>query len=125
MGLGDLGSALPDWTLLQWAALAFGAALVGFAKTAIGGVGSIAVAIFALVLPARESTGAVLALLLVGDVVAVVLYRRHADWGLLLRLLPSVLPGLVLGGWCFSRGGDPRLRRFPGDWCPVFLGSGR
>jgi hypothetical protein len=30
-----------------------------------------------------------------------------------------------LGGWCFSRGGDRCLARFPGDWCPVFLGSGR
>lgn len=86
-----------ELTALDWAALALAAAFVGFAKTAIGGVASIAVAIFAFVLPARESTGAVLALLLVGDVIAVSLYRRHADRALLARLLPSVVPGLVLG----------------------------
>jgi uncharacterized membrane protein YfcA len=86
-------------TALDWALLAGAASLVGFAKTAIGGVASVAVAAFAVVLPARESTGAVLALLLVGDVIAVGLYRRHADWPMLLRLMPSVLPGLALGAW--------------------------
>lgn len=90
---------MDELTLLSVVALAGAAFLIGFAKTAIGGVASLAVAVFALVLPARESTGAVLALLLVGDVVAVRLYRRHADWALLLRLLPSVVPGLALGAW--------------------------
>lgn len=83
----------------DWALLALAAAFVGFAKTAIGGVASISVAIFAFVLPARESTGAVLALLLVGDLLAVGFYRRHADWRILMRLMPSVVPGLVLGAW--------------------------
>ncbi|MEZ5097931.1 MAG: sulfite exporter TauE/SafE family protein [Nocardioides sp.] len=30
---------------------------------------------------------------------ALAIYRRHADWPALLRLLPGVLPGLVLGAW--------------------------
>jgi uncharacterized membrane protein YfcA len=86
-------------TVLDWALLAVAASLIGFAKTAVGGVAGLSIVIFAVVLPTRESTGAVLALLLVGDLVAVRLYRHHADWGMLLRLLPSVLPGLVLGAW--------------------------
>ena len=90
---------MADLTVLSVVALVCAAFLIGFAKTAIGGVASLAVAAFALVLPARESTGAVLALLLVGDVIAVRLYRRHADWPKLLRLLPAVVPGLVLGAW--------------------------
>lgn len=94
---------MPELTALDWATLAVAAALIGFAKTAIGGVASVAVALFAFVLPARESTGAVLALLLVGDVCALVLYRRHADWAVLARLLPAVLPGLVLGAWFVAR----------------------
>lgn len=88
---------MPDLTLAAWALLALAAVLVGFAKTAIGGVASVAVVVFATVLPARESTGALLVLLLTGDLLAVSLYRRHASWGMLLRLLPGVVPGLVLG----------------------------
>ena len=42
---------------------------------------------------ARQSVGAVLPLLLVGDVFAVAWYRQHAEWGRLVRLLPYVLLG--------------------------------
>ena len=73
------------------------ALLIGISKTSVGGLAAIAVAVFASVMPAKESTAAVLLLLLTGDVVAVARYRRGADWGLLRRLLPSVLPGLALG----------------------------
>lgn len=78
-------------------ALGTAALLVGFAKTAIGGVATVAVALFAGVMPARESTAALLLLLLVGDVLAVSVYRRHCDWSLLRLLVPGVLPGLGLG----------------------------
>jgi uncharacterized membrane protein YfcA len=71
--------------------------LVGFAKTAVSGGGTIAVALFAVALPARESTGALLPLLICGDVLAVGVYRRHADRTLLVRLLPWVAVGIVLG----------------------------
>ncbi len=93
------------------AGLITAALLVGFAKTALGGVGLISVALFASVLPARQSTGALLLLLLVGDVVAVLVYRRHADRHALLRLVPSVLVGVVLGVAFLVVAGDGTVRR--------------
>ena len=84
-----IGVPAGELTLTAWLWLALAAVLVGVAKTAINGVGSIAVVIFAAVLPARESTGAILPLLLCGDVIAVTWYRRHADWGTMWRLLPG------------------------------------
>ena len=74
------------------------------------GVASIAVVIFAAVLPARESTGAILPLLLCGDVIAVLWYRRHADWRTIWRLLPGVLPGLVLGAMFLAVVDDVLMR---------------
>lgn len=82
---------------IGWVVLGLSALVVGIAKASIGGVAALSVAGFALVIPTRESTAAVLVLLLVGDLVAVTLYRRSADLAMLRRLLPSVLPGIVLG----------------------------
>ena len=86
-----------DLPSLAWVVLAISALVIGVAKTSIGGMGALAVGGFALVMPAKESTAAVLLLLIIGDVVAVASYRRSADWALLRRLLPAVVPGIVLG----------------------------
>ncbi|MER6050871.1 sulfite exporter TauE/SafE family protein [Streptomyces sp. NPDC001793] len=87
------------------------ALLVGFSKTAVSGVGALSVALFAAVLPARESTGVLLPLLLVGDVLAVRAYRGHADRAVLLRLLPSVAAGVLLGVVFVARTDDVVMRR--------------
>ena len=100
-----------ELTLTAWLWLGLAGVLVGVAKTAVSGVASIAVVIFAAVLPARESTGAILPLLLCGDVIAVTWYRRNADWGTIWRLLPGVLPGLFLGAWFLSVVDDALMRR--------------
>lgn len=86
-----------DLPFIGWVVLMASAVIVGIAKTSIGGLGAVAVAGFAMFLPAKMSTAAVLLLLIIGDVIAVVTYRRNADWRMLARLLPSVLPGIVLG----------------------------
>ncbi len=91
--------------------MAVAAVIIGFSKTALGGLAVIAVAIFATVLPAKESTAAILALLIVGDLVAVWHYRRDADWALIRRLLPAVLPGLALGSVFLGLVSDAVLRR--------------
>ena len=85
----------PGW--LGWSLLALGALIVGFSKTGIAGVGALAVAIFANVLPSRESTGVVLPLLICADLVAVTTFHRHAVWSHLWRLFPFAALGIVAG----------------------------
>lgn len=84
---------------LSFLALALGAALVGFSKTAIAGAATVSVVIFATVLPTRESTGVLLVLLMVGDAIAVWTYRREANWALIRRLLVPVVLGVVVGAF--------------------------
>ncbi|ANB09762.1 hypothetical protein SAM40697_5807 [Streptomyces ambofaciens] len=87
------------WNLTGWefAALAFAALLVGFSKTAVSGANTVSLAIFAMVLPARASTGILLPVLIAGDLLAVLTYRRHAHWPTLWRLFPAVAAGVVVG----------------------------
>ncbi|GAA1901521.1 sulfite exporter TauE/SafE family protein [Streptomyces durmitorensis] len=84
-------------SLWEFAALAAAAVLVGFSKTAVSGANTVSLAVFAAVLPARESTGVLLPILIAGDVLAVLTYRRHAHWPTLWRLLPAVAGGVVVG----------------------------
>lgn len=100
-----------DLTALEWVLLGTAALLVGISKTALPGASTVSVAIFASVLPARESTAALLLLLLVGDAFALYVYRRHAVWKDLLRLAPAVLVGLLLGVAFLALAGDAWVRR--------------
>ncbi|MEU5595849.1 sulfite exporter TauE/SafE family protein [Streptomyces sp. NPDC020298] len=87
------------WHISGWGftALAFAALLVGFSKTAVSGANTVSLAVFAAVLPARASTGVLLPVLIAGDVLAVLTYRRHAHWPTLWRLFPAVAAGVVVG----------------------------
>ena len=111
-----LGGSLGAAVLMVLAAV-----IIGFSKTALGGFAVIAVAIFATILPAKESTAAVLMLLIVGDLVAVWHYRHDADWSLIRRLLPAVLPGLILGSLFLGCASDGVLRRSIGAVLLVLL----
>lgn len=80
-----------------WAIAVLAALWIGISKTGIAGLGVLAVAMFTIIFPARESTGVVLPILIVGDIVAVAHYRRNAEWSYLVRLAPFTVVGLVIG----------------------------
>ena len=88
---------LPDLAPAAWILLGAAALVVGAAKTSVQNLVFFAVAAFALVLPARTSTAAVVGVLVTADAVAVLRFHRLCDWSLLRRLLPFVIPGEALG----------------------------
>ncbi len=108
-------------TVLVLVLAVFAAFIIGVSKTSVGGVGTLAVGIFGQLMPAKESTAAVLLLLIIGDVVGVLSYHKHADWGLLKRLLPSVLPGIALGALFVRLVPDVGLKKFIGVVLVVML----
>lgn len=95
--IAELFGSLPQLPALAWVLLAVGALVVGFSKSALPGSTTFAVGLFALVLPPKESTAALLLLLIVGDAMALWMYRREPDVRTLVRLIPSVLVGLLIG----------------------------
>ena len=79
--------------------------LIGMSK---GGfpVGAVALPILILVWPvqaqaARESVGFMLPMLCLMDVVALVIYWRHVQWGRLIYLIPSALLGVAIASFLF------------------------
>ena len=73
------------------------ALLIGISKSGIKGIGIIIVTIMAIVYDAKASTGIVLPLLICGDILAVSYYKKHTQWQILLKLLPWVIAGVVIG----------------------------
>jgi len=85
--------------------------LVGVSKTAIGGVGLLSAALIAQVMPAKESTGVLLILFLVGDLFAIGIYKKHVEWKFLKTLIFPVLCGFVVGAFYLFHSTDNSLKR--------------
>ncbi|MGF3056244.1 sulfite exporter TauE/SafE family protein [Microbacterium sp. YY-01] len=102
---------MPELSLVAWGLLAIGAVIIGVSKTALPGASILSIALLATVLPARTSTAAMLLLLIVGDVFALIAYRRHAHWPTLVRLAPAVVAGLLAGFAFLALGNDTVVRR--------------
>jgi uncharacterized membrane protein YfcA len=94
--------------------LGLAALLVGVSKTALPGAATVAVAVFAAVLPAKQSTGALLVLLILGDLFAVWTYHAHADWATLRRMVPTVIGGILVGTLFLAAATDATVRRVIG-----------
>lgn len=89
-----------DWA--SWVLAGLAALSVGLGKGGIPGVGNLAVVLFAMVFDPKASVGLLLPVLIAADVVAVTVYRRHVEWRYLLRLLPWLGVGIVLGYFVFD-----------------------
>lgn len=99
-----------DFTPSQWLLAVIAGLLVGISKSGIGGLGMLAVVVFAQILPAKQATGMVLPLLCFGDVLAVLAYRQHAQWKHLWRLFPWTAAGVLIGYFALGRIGEREAR---------------
>ena len=94
--------------------------LIGLSKTAIGGIGMVNAALLASVIPAKESTGVMLVLLITGDLFAIGIYKKHVEWKLLQKLIWPVIVGILLGVYFLAHSTDTSLKRTIG-WIVLLL----
>ncbi len=106
----------------KWVLAAFTSLCVGVAKTGIPALGILLAPLFAEILPARVSTGALLPLLITADAFAVIFWRRHGSWTHLVRLLPWAVIGIVAGFLALGRINDQQMRYVLGAIVIVMLG---
>ena len=91
-----LQTAVPYFSLAFLLALGC-ALLLGIAKSGIKGLAVLIVTGLALIYGAKESTGILMPLLICGDILAVIYYKRHVKWVYLLKLLPWMVLGVLAG----------------------------
>jgi len=88
---------LLELTFFDFTVAAFCAFLLGVSKSGIKGVAALIVTGFALVYGAKNSTGVLMPLLLVGDVFAITYYKRHVQWKYIVKLMPWMVIGVLIG----------------------------
>jgi len=76
--------------------LFFCALLIGMSKTGMQGINVISIPLMAMVFGAKPSTGVVLPMLCFADIIAVVCYRRAAEWKYIFKLLPTAVAGFFV-----------------------------
>lgn len=84
-----------SWQL--WVLVFLGAFIIGLSKAGLKGVEMLNVTIMALVFGGKASTGVVLPLLCVADMMAVIYYNRHAQWSHFWKLIPWIALGILIG----------------------------
>ena len=88
---------MPEPSLINYIIAAICAFLLGISKSGIKGIASLIVTGLALVYGAKNSTGIMMPLLLVGDVFAITYYKSHVQKEYIIKLLPWMVLGVLLG----------------------------
>ena len=78
--------------------LAFTAAfLMGVSKSGIKGLSILFITMMALVFGAKASTGIMVPFLMIGDIIAVVIFKRDANWKYFFKMIPWMIIGVLIG----------------------------
>ncbi|MBK8506650.1 MAG: sulfite exporter TauE/SafE family protein [Saprospiraceae bacterium] len=85
--------------LFDWVLIIICSVIWGLSKSGVQGISIVAVPIMAYIFGSKQSTGIVLPMLILADLMAVKYYSRHAQWPYLLKLLPWTMSGVLLGTW--------------------------
>src|SRR5215217_7983059 len=88
---------LSAFSAANWVLIMLGAFIIGLSKAGIKGIDMMNVTIMAIVFGGKASTGVVLPLLCLADILAVKYYHRHAQWDHFRKLLPWMVVGILVG----------------------------
>src|SRR5664279_4037154 len=88
---------LPAFSPVNWLLILLAAFIVGLSKAGLKGIDMMNVTIMAIVFGGKASTGIVLPLLCITDIMAVTYYNRHAKWKHFWKLIPWMMIGVLIG----------------------------
>src|ERR1700712_5064828 len=88
---------LYTYSFVDWGLILLSAFIIGLSKAGMKGIDMMNVTIMAIVFGGKASTGVVLPLLCIADIMAVKYYHRHARWEHFWKLLPWMVAGILVG----------------------------
>ncbi|MCL2347219.1 MAG: sulfite exporter TauE/SafE family protein [Planctomycetaceae bacterium] len=90
----------------------FASLLIGLSKTGIPGLSMPGILLMTYAFPGHErfSTGAMLPVLMVGDVIGTSLYRRQIQWRIIRRLLIPCIVGVAAGAYFLANTPDTHFK---------------
>ena len=80
----------------QWLLIGVAVFLVGLSRAGIKGISVITVILFTFVFKEKTSTGILVPMLIFGDILAIIYYKRHVKWQIIKKLLPWIVVGVLL-----------------------------
>jgi uncharacterized membrane protein YfcA len=111
-----------NFTSFQWVISVICAGMIGFTKAGIPGSGILVPLLAASIMPAKESTGFILPMLIMADIFAIIYWRRYVEWKQLMRLLPWAWLGIFAGFLGMIHISNADLRIFIGILVFVLMG---
>jgi len=102
------------WSPLLITLVAVSSFLFGVSKMAMPALSMVAASVLAAALTPAVASGFAIPPLLLGDLMALARFRQHAQWRLILRLIPGLLVGFVLAALMFSFAPPSTLGRMVG-----------
>lgn len=84
---------------LNWFLAFLASFILGMGKAGIKGLGVLIVTLMAILFGGKASTGILIPLMVVADILAVFYYNRHTQWKFLLKILPTMVLGVLIGVW--------------------------
>ncbi len=85
-----------DLSTLQWVIYLTSGLLIGMSKTGVQGIGTLVVPMLVFVFGGKPSTGVLLPILCMADIIAVSYYRRSGNMSYVIKLLPWAITGFFL-----------------------------
>lgn len=86
-----------SYSATNWILIILASFIIGLSKAGLKGIDMLNVTIMAIVFGGKASTGVVLPLLCLADVLAVSYYNRHSQWKYFWRLMPWMIIGVLIG----------------------------
>ena len=103
-----------SWSLLFALLASF---FLGLSKAGLKGLGIIVVVLMVHSAGAKASTGLLLPLLIVGDILAVFYYSRFAKWKYLYQFMPAMIVGVLIAAY-FGKNIDEERFKF---WMAIIV----
>jgi len=83
--------------LLLWLVAFAAINILGISKGGIKGISVILITLLVYVYGGKHSTGVLMPLLIAADLLAIAYYRKHVKWNYLLKMMPAMIVGVLIG----------------------------